>query len=170
MTKENIALVVSVVALVIAGLLYFGGTKSVNLFGSTSCQSTTCLTGGLRILDGVLESDGTFRIGSSGSAQTSQVGPTSCAMKADVSIAATSTGYGFCTGLTGVTSADSVFGQFASSTGLTAVTDNFAIVSAKASTTVSGAVDFTLLNLTGAAAVPSAVSRIGSSTSVLAGH
>lgn len=51
MDKATIALIVSVVALVITGYAVFG-TGHTTLFGSTDCQTTTCLTGGLAITTG----------------------------------------------------------------------------------------------------------------------
>lgn len=45
--NKNI-LVVAVIAVVIAGFAWFSGVFSGNAeFGSTSCESNTCLTGGL---------------------------------------------------------------------------------------------------------------------------
>jgi len=59
MTKANIALVLAVAAIVIAGIAVLGhGSKS--LFGSTSCANITCLSGGLRLVSdagGDFESD-----------------------------------------------------------------------------------------------------------------
>lgn len=160
---------VALVILAIMGVSGFFNAGS-KMFGSVSCQSTTCLTGGLRILDGVLESDGTMQVGSSGTAQTNQVTAT-CAMKADVSITASSTGYAFCTGVTGVTSSDYVLSQFATSTtlGATVVSDNFWIVSAKASST-AGAIDFLIYNGSGRSVAPSAAGRAASTTAVFASH
>lgn len=112
---------------------------------------------------------GTFTVGSSGTGQTNQIS-TTCAMTANLSITATTTGYAFCTGVTGVTSSDNVIASFASTTpGASSKSDNWVIVSSKASST-AGVIDFALLNLTGGTAVPSAVSRIASTTAIHASH
>lgn len=177
MTKVNIALGLAVVALVITVYSLFGGHVEKALFGSTSCANITCLSGGLRLVadaGGDFESDvaavfnSTFKLGSSGTVQANQVS-TTCAMKANLSTTATTTNYAFCTGVTGLTSSDNVIAQFASSTGATALADNWVIVSAKASTT-AGAVDFAVLNLTGGTATQSAVSKIGSTTALWISH
>ncbi len=117
---------------------------------------------------GNLTTTGTETIGASGTAQANQV-VTSCSMVANLSIVASSTGYADCVGVTGVTSSDNVLASFASTTGTLAQKDNWQIISAKASTT-AGAIDFVLYNETGANAVPSAVSKIASTTSIFAGH
>lgn len=177
MTKVNIALGLAVVALVITVYGFFGGHVEKALFGSTSCANITCLSGGLRLVTGAggdFEADvasvfnGTFTLGSSGTAQSNQVS-TTCAMKGNISITATSSGYAFCSGVTGLTSADNVLAQFASTTGAANNQDNWVITSAKASTT-AGAVDLTLLNLSGDSRTPSALSRIGSSTTLWISH
>ena len=178
MKTANIALVVALVAIVIAGGAYFGIGKNAKLTGSTACSGITCLSGGLRLVadaGGDFESDvavllsSTFKVGTSGTAQSNQVSIT-CSPKLDASINATTTGYGFCTGVTGVTSSDFVFAEFATSTvGSTVAADNFAIVSAKASTT-AGAIDFIIANNSGKNAVPSAVGRVGSTTVIWASH
>lgn len=111
---------------------------------------------------------GNFTLGTSGTAQTNQIVRT-CSPTANTSIAATSTGYIQCTGLTGITSDDEVFASFATSTLAKTVLSNWVILATNASTT-AGAVDILLLNLTGAAAVPSAVSQIASTTSIFAAH
>lgn len=113
---------------------------------------------------------GTFTVGASGTGQTNQV-TTTCSPKADVSIAATSTGYIYCTGVTGVTSSDFVVANFGSTTpgALNLNTDNWTIISAKASST-AGAIDFVVLNLTGLARAPSAASRMASTTVIHASH
>lgn len=89
-----------------------------------------------------------------------------CSMQANLSVTATTTNYEFCTGVTGVTSSDNILATFASSTGVTTLKDNWVIVGAKASTT-AGAIDFTVMNLTGTNNVPSAVSQIGSTTNLV---
>ncbi len=60
MNKTNIALVVAVVAIVIAGLSLFGVHVQKSLYGSTACSGITCLSGGLRLVSdggGDFESD-----------------------------------------------------------------------------------------------------------------
>lgn len=115
---------------------------------------------------GNLTTTGTFKLGSSGTAQTNQVSST-CSIKSDASASATSTVYGYCTGVTGVTSADTVDAAFATST--TAWQDQWVITGAKASTT-AGSIDFRILNLSGKAQAFSAATTIGSSTVIQAGH
>lgn len=166
------------VALVIAGLLYFGGVGSKDsLFSATPCSGITCLAGGLRLVTdtgGDFESDvaavfnSTFKLGSGGTAQANQV-RTTCSPKADVSIAASTTGYAFCTGVTGVTSADNVLAQFATSTAGFVMNDNWYVVGAQSSTT-AGAIDLEVYNASGKAQAPSASSRTGSTTVISAGH
>ena len=110
-----------------------------------------------------------MKLGASGTTQSNQV-VTSCSAILNNSIAASSTGYGYCTGVTGVTSSDYVRANFATSTkGATQTAEGFIILSAFASST-SGAVDFLIANYSGKAAVPSAVGRIGSTTVLSAGH
>lgn len=87
-----------------------------------------------------------------------------CSLIADNSITATSTGYAYCTGVTGVTSSDNVLALFSTSTlGQNVVSEGFSIVSAKASST-AGAIDFLIRNESGRAVAPSAAGRIGSTT------
>ncbi len=90
------------------------------------------------------------------------IGNNSCTLKnIDTSIAATSTGYVYCTGITGLASGDNVLAQL-STTSPTTLFGGWVITSAKASTT-AGAIDMRLYNGTGAAAVPSA-QQVGSSS------
>lgn len=171
---------IALIVLFLGGLIGYAlhGTPNKEFSAGIACDQITCLSGGLRLVTGAggdFEVDvasvfgGSVKVGTSGTAQVNQV-TTTCAMQANLSIAATSTGYAFCTGVTGVTSADNIVAQFASSTGaLNLNTDNWVISSSKASTT-AGAIDFVLLNLTGLARTPSASSRIGSTTSIFASH
>lgn len=110
----------------------------------------------------------TMQIGSNGTAYSNSI-ITTCAMNGNLSITATSTGYESCTGVTGLTSSDNVIAQFASTTGTTAIGDNWVIVGAKASTT-AGAVDITVMNLTGKSQALSASSKIGSTTTLFIAH
>lgn len=124
---------------------------------------------GATTLSGATSLTSTFTLGSSGTAQANQISIT-CAPLANNSIVASSTGYAYCTGVTGVTSSDNVLAQFASSTAFRVYTaDNFWVVGAKASTT-AGAIDLTIYNGTGVAAVPSAAGRAGSTTVIWASH
>ncbi len=113
---------------------------------------------------------GTFTLGLSGTAQTNQI-TTTCSPKLDGSITATSTGYGYCTGVTGVVSTDNVLAQFSTSTPVSWVvgSDAFVIVGAKASST-PGVIDFQIANWSGKNAAPSAVGRAGSTTVIHASH
>lgn len=125
-------------------------TNKAATFGSTVAFS------------GAVSLTSTLQLGSSGTAMANEV-ITTCNPIANTSIAATSTGYIYCTGLTGITSSDKVFAGFATSTN--AIADQWAIVGASASTT-AGAVDIKIMNLTGTAAVPSAASTVASSTRI----
>lgn len=120
------------------------------------------------VTSATLKTTGTLQVGSSGTAQVNQVVTSCTPLNTNTSIAATSTGYIYCTGVTGLTSADIVVAQFATSS-LAAVTSNFVIVGSKASTT-AGAVDMIVLNLTGAARAISAASKIASTTNLFIGH
>jgi hypothetical protein len=86
-----------------------------------------------------------------------------CTLRADFSIAATSTRNVSCTGITGYTGAagDVVRLQLAASTTLAS---QYLVKSASASTTASGSIEAALVNLTGGAAVPAATNGFGSST------
>lgn len=117
---------------------------------------------------GLLSTTGTFQLGAAGSVQANQVN-TTCSMIANSPSVGTTTQYAYCAGVAGVTSADNVDANFATSS--TALTDQWVITGAKASTT-PGAIDFRLLNLTGTAASKSmsSVTTIGSTTIIQAGH
>lgn len=162
MTKVNIALVVSVVALVIAGLLYFGGVKPSSMFGSVACDQTTCLAGGLRVTTGALESDGTFQAGASGSSITQLLKGNCALIGTDASQVGTSTAAYDCA-VTGVVSGDTVIAQLATTTSFIAAR-NWAITGAKASTT-AGYITVMLTNL-GQTSVPSVIG-VGSTTSYI---
>lgn len=158
--KQNHLSLLIIAFLVLSSL--FGGSPTFGALDRTT-------VGNPWTFSGAVTHSGTLKVGSSGTAQTNYIS-TTCAPKADNSIAATSTGYMYCTGVTGVTSADFVVAEFATSTAAFTLTkDNFWIISAQASTT-AGAVDFLVYNGTGAAAVPSAVGRAASTTVVRAGH
>lgn len=105
-----------------------------------------------------------FKIGASGS-RVSNLLDTTCNIQVNTSISATSTGKGFCTGVTGVVYGDRIWANLSTSTaqGFGAIV----LVDASASTT-AGAIDFTFLNLTGAAKVPASISNFGSSTPIRA--
>ena len=90
----------------------------------------------------------------------SNLGSSCNLLNADTSIAATSSGYVYCTGTT-VLSGDTVIDQLSTTTANQHF-GHWSIVSSIASST-SGAVDMMLYNGTGAAAVPS-VTKVGSST------
>lgn len=141
-----------------SGMLYVGRSQqfSITDAGTVSNSGNTSLTG-------------TLTVGASGTAQSNQVN-TTCSMKADNSITASSTGYAYCTGVTGVTSADFVNAVFSTSTlGFAMTNDGWEILSAKASTT-AGAIDFILYNDTGRTVAPSAAGRMASTTDIWAGH
>jgi hypothetical protein len=143
-------------------IMYNGGYNSAKDFtvsGATSLSGTTALSGAVSLTS-------TFKLGSSGTAQSNQV-ITTCNPVANTSIAATSSGFIYCTGVTGITSSDYVYASFASSSA--AIANQWVIVGAMASST-AGAVDIRIMNLTGTAAVPSAASTIASSTRIFGIH
>lgn len=145
-------------------------TKTYGINTQKDITTSGTLTAVASAFSGAMTLTSSFKLGSSGTAQVNQV-VTTCSMKANNSINATSTGYAYCTGVTGVTSSDYVSANFATSTAAALVlgSDNWSIVSAQASTT-AGAIDFILYNGTGANAVPSAVGRMASTTVVRAAH
>ena len=143
--------------------------KTYGINTTKDITTTGTVTGAASAFSGLMALTGTFKLGSSGTAQTNEV-VTTCSMVANNSIAATSTGYAYCTGVTGVTSSDKVLANFATSTlGFPGVGQSWVIISSFASST-AGAIDFLLLNLTGGAAAPSAGGRIGSTTVIRAGY
>ncbi len=158
----NIKNIAKVLGLIVVLVLAFVGLKQTTpmLFGS-SCDTYTCYTY-LEVLndlkvDGATSFTGlisvtSLKVGTNGTTQTQQIS-TSCNPTADTSVAATSTSYIYCTGITGVTSTSRVIAQFATSTN--AIGTQWAILGSNASTT-AGAVDIKIMNLTGTAAVPSA--------------
>jgi len=176
--KENAGWVALVILAIVLG---YGTLKThtVTLGSSTACtDGYTCytnlevqgnqITDGTSLFSGAVSLTSTFKLGANGTAQSNEVIAT-CNPIANTSIAATSTGYIFCTGVTGVTSADNVIAQFATST--TAIGTNWAILGSNASTT-AGAIDIKIMNLTGTAAVPSAAAgaAFASSTKIYASH
>lgn len=160
MTKQLLRdLALGIVVVIALFSIFNGGGSTTSLFGANQCASgQTCmssleLTGPNSGVTNALQVDsGAFVLGPSGSSQTQQIA-TTCNPTADTSVSATSTGYMFCTGVTGVTSSSQVFAQIATSTN--AIGAQWLLVGAKASTT-AGAIDFKIMNLTGTAAVPSA--------------
>lgn len=157
--------VIALVAIVIAIGGYFYPQMAAQL-GAVTGETNYSGLGITSLKIGSSCGDGFTSSAANGCETTTHLMTTSCAMKADVSIAASTTGYAYCTGVTGVTSSDKVIAQFATSTANWAFADYFAIVTAKSSTT-AGAVDFEVYNGTGAAAAPSAVSKTASTTNLL---
>ena len=154
---------------------------SPEIFGATgtrmpngiSADSTSPVAGQVRgttlTVTGLATFSGTAKFGADGTVLDNQI-LTTCSMKADNSITATTSGYAYCTGVTGVTSSDYVQASFATSTkGHSAFAENFVILDAYASTT-AGAIDFRILNLSGADATMSANGRLGSTTVIRAGN
>ena len=143
--------------------------KTYGINTAKDITTTGTLTSVAGVFSGALSLTSTFKLGSSGTAQANQV-VTTCSPQANVSIAASTTGYAFCTGVTGVTSSDYVIAQFATSSARSNIPqDNFTIVGAIASST-AGAIDLIVANWTGVAAVPSAVGRAASTTVIRAGR
>lgn len=170
--KNNLLQLVTIVLLVVVLVLRVGGSGS---FGAPANLTTVGNPWNFTSTgqgNGVIMASTTItalKIGQAGTQLANSV-TTTCSPVADNSITATSTGYAYCTGVTGVTSADSVVAMFSTSTqAFVLITDNFWIISAKASTT-PGAVDFLIYNGTGKNAAPSAVGRSASTTVIRAGR
>ncbi|MFA6095409.1 MAG: hypothetical protein WC767_01040 [Candidatus Paceibacterota bacterium] len=136
----------------VPAVLYNGG-----IYSTLPIQTTSTVTG-----DSVTVGSSGITVGSSGTAIT-QVLKGTCTLLANVSIAATSTGFADCA-VTGVQSGDNVFVSLSTTT--TAIGNNWVVAGTKASTT-AGFISVKLLNLTGTTAVPAATSGFGSSTSYL---
>src|SRR3990167_1328239 len=90
----------------------------IKTYGINTAKDIT--TSGALNVSGAAAITGTLAVGSSGTAVANQVVRT-CSMIANGSINATSTGYAYCTGVTGVTSSDYVLAAFATSTTKAAV-------------------------------------------------
>jgi len=139
----------SAVAIVCLALGYFVAPAALTMFGANTYVTT--LTN-------------PHKQGTNGSSNVEAKATTCDLANADTSIAASSTGYTYCT-VTGVASGDIVLAQLSTTTGNT-LFGGWAIQSAKASTTANK-IDIMLTNLTGAAAVPSANNaKVGSSTNI----
>lgn len=144
---------------------FFGGSQMLGALDRTTVSNPWTFAGAVTHSAAVALTS-SFKLGSSGTEQVNQI-VTTCNPTANTSIAATSTGYIFCTGVTGVTSSDYVFASFATST--TGIGNNWAIVGSMASTT-AGAVDIKIMNLTGGAVVPSVSGTFASSTRLFIAH
>lgn len=103
-----------------------------------------------------LQTTGTLNVGSGTDINSIRTG--TCVLRADTSIAATSTGTGTCS-ITGVAAGDRVFVSIATTS--TAVSSQIFPIAALASTNT---VTVVLFNLTGGAIVPGSVSGFASST------
>ena len=168
--KKNHLSLLIILFLIGMGLLgdsqMLGARADLTTVGNPWTFTNSAANGGVTMASTTITA---LKIGQTGTGQSHSV-VTTCSMKADISIAATSTGYAYCTGVTGVTSSDKVQATFATSTlGFSTVLESWVIVSANASST-AGSIDFMLLNLTGAAAAPSANGRIGSTTVIRASY
>lgn len=145
--------VLAVVALLVAlAALAMVGMRN-DVFGAVTPTTTLAAT---------VRADGGIRVGSSGTT-VSKVIVATCDLLANNSISATSTGAADCA-VTGVVAGDRIVGVVLATT--TVVTNlGVQVVGANASST-AGFVTFKLANWTGAAVVPSAISKFGSSTQV----
>lgn len=168
---KNYQIVIGIIVGLIVGAILGASLHSSNsnsIFGSTSCGSITCLSGGLRLVTdagGDFESDvaavfsGAFKVGASGTNYT-LIKSGTCTLTSDTSINATSTGSYTCA-TTGSLAGDLVrIGPLATTT--TKMSAQYVIqntVVAGTDTTTG-----TILNLTGAAGVPGGVNGYGSST------
>lgn len=170
MTKTTIGTVIAFIVLVVLGWMVLGSHKADTLVGAVTNQCAsgqTCLpsmelTGPVGSVLNALQVDaGTFQLGATGNS-LSLIQKGTCTILADASVAATST-KNFDCAFAGVNAGDTVFvTEQASST----LASQFVIKGATASST-TGFITFSILNLTGTAAVPSATNGFGSSTQVL---
>ncbi|MCR4334249.1 MAG: hypothetical protein NUV47_00765 [Patescibacteria group bacterium] len=165
---STVVLSVVVGVLLVTASLSAATTISTNITtaGTLSVTGATTLSSTLAVAGATTHSS-TVAIGSSGTALT-QVLKGTCTLKADQSIIATSTGSAWCA-ISNVTSGDIVFITLATTTtsGVGGIGAQFIVQGAQASTTATGIVDVTLLNLTGADRIPSSVLTFGSSTNYL---
>lgn len=164
-SKVNLGIGIGLIAIVIAIGAYFYPQAQTLLGGVTNYDtiSASGLQVGSNCNNGFATCSSTTFANLIGSRTT-------CVVKADGSITATTSGYAYCTGVTGVTSSDNVLAQFATSTANWVLgSDAFNIVSAKASTT-AGAIDFLIANWTGKNAAPSAVGQAASTTVIYVFH
>ena len=164
---NNTSLYLSVVAVLLAGFVFLSQLTSGGSFGASPAANLTIIGNPFKFTNTV-QYTSTSQLGVSGTARSNVV-ITTCSLKADNSITATTSGYAYCTGATGITSSDYVLASFSTSTALRAITDNWIIFNAKASST-AGTVDLWLYNATGNTRAPSASSQIGSTTVLYATH
>lgn len=153
-----LAVVAIVIAISVGAMVLLNGTNA-----PSSGSSGSRFQHGVSVGTNVAAASNGFVVGDNGSEFVELKGATCNLSHADTSIAASSTGYVYCTGITGVASGDVVLAQLSSTTPNTGF-KGWAIVSAISSST-AGAIDMMLLNLTGTASVPSAT-NIGSSTNI----
>jgi len=156
-----------VVALVIAGLLYFGGVGSKALFSSTACSNITCISGGLRLVadaGGDFESDvaalfgSTVKIGANGTSLNRIDAGTCYIAPYATTIAATTSAAVDCQGtaawsasgtsaLTGIVKGD--FVQATLSTTTAGVTYGGIVITGASASTTPGHIQLIIENLTG---------------------
>lgn len=149
MNKLTIVNSLGILILIILQVLpFFGAPKTAGVTNYDEVDATAIKIGG-----------------TNGSRIDLLIGTTCNLSNADASVAATSTGYVYCTGVTGLTAGDPVQ-VLLSTTTANATFGGWSVFSAKASTT-AGAIDIRLYNGTGAAAVPSATA-VGSTTNIWA--
>ncbi len=158
--------VLAVVAVVIAIVAFYFPKQVIVDFGNKTASFWDTAEG--YKVDGttVINGSGQLILGTNGSTVT-ELKAALCDISGttDTSHAATSTKYYYCA-VTGVASGDVVFAQLASTSALNVI-GSWVITDAKASST-AGFIDLMIMNLTGAARVPSAaVGGFASSTNVL---
>lgn len=167
MNKNIVIGVLAVLALLGTGYLYLSSyTSMLGASGYTNFQKVSFLQGldaGPRSQFNVTN-QGVVTIGPSGSSITELKATTCDMLNANTSINASTTGYVYCTGITGLASGDVVMAQLSTTSMGTLFTSGWVIISAKASST-AGAIDFRLANYSGTARAPAAV-NVGSSTNV----
>jgi len=173
MTNNKKLVSLGIFLCILLGAVYLFKDSPIQVGVAGDCENYTCFTT-LRVLEdlqvdstfgsaGAFSLSGTFQLGANGSVQSQQIA-TTChpTVGVSASVAATSTAYISCVGVTGVTSASQVIAQFSTSTN--AIGARWALLGSKASST-AGAVDLKIMNLTGTAAVPEAASAAAFSSS-----
>jgi len=156
----TVSLAVILSVLFVTGLVNAATTISENIVtaGSLQVDGISTLSGAAAITTANVT---TLKVGTNGISHTQMISGT-CNLKVNVSITATSTEFGYCSGITGLTSSDRVFISLSTTT--TEIANQFVPVAVQASTTASGSFDVKLLNLTGKTAVPAATVGFGSTT------
>lgn len=161
--KNKIILIIATLALVIAGVAVALNSGLFLGSGATHFQKESFYEG---LFAGTnrqinISRDGTMTIGTSGSA-LSVVAKGTCSILANASVAATST-KNFDCAFSGVRAGDIVMAHLSASSTLASQY----VVKGYVASSTDGYITFSVLNLTGAAAIPAATNGFGSSTEIV---